>query len=150
VNAQKPVVLIIDDHPEIRKVMALLLQKDCTVIHCDGEASAVLLAAEKQPALILCDAVMPHIAGHELVALFAAEPQTAHIPILVVTGKTEWEDWKDQPIAGMLRKPFVAEELIQTVQHIINTPADNAAGANDYPALASAGSEAEIFIPEPS
>jgi CheY-like chemotaxis protein len=123
VNVQKPVVLIIDDHPEIRKVMALLLQREFNVIHCDGDASAVVLAAEKQPALILCDAVMPRIAGHELVALFCAEPQTAHIPILVVTGKTDWEDWKDQPIAGMLRKPFVADELIQTVQHIVNNPA---------------------------
>jgi chemosensory pili system protein ChpA (sensor histidine kinase/response regulator) len=146
VNAQKPVVLIIDDHPEIRKVMALLLQKECNVIHCDGDASAVLLAIEKQPALILCDAVMPRIAGHELVALFASEPQTAHIPILVVTGKTEWEDWKDQPIAGMLRKPFVADELIQTVQHILNHPGHG----HDYPAAAPDGNESEMFTTEPS
>ena len=125
-NEQKPVVLIIDDHPEIRKVMALLLQREFNAIHCDGDASAVALAAEKQPALILCDAVMPRIAGHELVALFSADPQTAHIPILVVTGKTDWEDWKDQPIAGMLRKPFVADELMQTVQHILHDPARNA------------------------
>ena len=123
VSGHKPVVLIIDDHPEIRKVMALLLQKEFNTIQCDGDASAVLLAIERQPALILCDAVMPRIAGHELVALLRAEPQTAHIPILVVSGKTEWEDWKDQPIAGMLRKPFIADELIQTVQHIVNDPA---------------------------
>ena len=66
---------------------------------------------------------MPRIAVLELVALFHAESQTAHIPILVVSGKTEWDDWKDQPIAGMLRKPFVADELIQTVRHIINNTA---------------------------
>jgi CheY-like chemotaxis protein len=133
VNEQKPVVLIIDDHPEIRKVMALLLQKEFNAIHCDGDASAVALAAEKQPALILCDAVMPRIAGHDLVALFSADPQTVHIPILVVTGKTDWEDWKDQPIAGMLRKPFVADELMQTVQHILHDPARSF----NRPALAS-------------
>jgi CheY-like chemotaxis protein len=123
VNAQRPVVLIIDDHPEIRKVMALLLQKEFNVIQCDGDAAAVALAADKQPCLILCDAVMPRIAGHQLVALLAADPLTAHIPVLIVTGKTEWEDWKDQPIAGMLRKPFAADELMQTVRHILNTSA---------------------------
>jgi CheY-like chemotaxis protein len=64
---------------------------------------------------------MPRIAGHQLVALLAADPQTAHIPVLIVTGKTEWEDWKEQPIAGMLRKPFAADELMQTVHHILNT-----------------------------
>ena len=127
VNVQRPVVLIIDDHPEIRKVMALLLQKEFNVIQCDGEAAAVALAADKQPALILCDAVMPRIAGHELVALLTADPRTAHIPVLVVTGKTDWEDWKDHPVAGMLRKPFVADELMQTVRHILNNPANGMA-----------------------
>ena len=122
-NAEKPIILIIDDHPEIRKVMALLLQKEYSAIQCDGDVSAVTLAEEKQPALILCDAVMPRIAGHELVTLFRSTPATEHIPILVVSGKTEWEHWKDQPIAGMLRKPFVADELLQTVRHIINNPA---------------------------
>ena len=134
-------VLIIDDHPEIRKVMALLLQKDFNAIQCDGDASAVLLAVEKQPALILCDAVMPRIAGHELVALLNAEPRTAHIPILVVSGKTEWEDWKDQPIAGMLRKPFVADELLQTVRHIVNNPVTRTEGS----AVASGGCD-EAFV----
>jgi CheY-like chemotaxis protein len=119
VNVERPVVLIIDDHPEIRKVMALLLQKEFQAIQTDGDESAVDLAAEKQPALILCDAVMPRIPGHELVARFRSDPRTAHIPILVVTGKTEWEDWKDQPIAGMLRKPFVADELIEAVEQIV-------------------------------
>lgn len=128
-NAHKPVVLIIDDHPEIRRVMALLLQKEFNAIACDGDASAVALAAEKRPVLILCDAVMPRIAGHELVALLRADAQTAHIPILVVSGKTDWEDWKDQPIAGMLRKPFAADELLQTVRHIINNPAVNGDGS---------------------
>jgi len=119
VNVERPGVLIIDDYPEVRKVMALILQEEFQAIQTDGDESAVKLASEKQPALILCDAVMPRIAGQELVARFRSNPTTAHIPILVVTGKTEWDDWKDQPIAGMLRKPFAAGDLIDAVAQII-------------------------------
>jgi CheY-like chemotaxis protein len=129
VNGELPVVLVIDDHPEIRKAISLLLRNEFHAIQSDGDESVVALAAEKQPVLILCDAVMPRINGHELVAKFHSNPLTAHIPVLVVTGKTEWNDWKDQPIAGMLRKPFVAEELIDAVRQLsasealVKTPA---------------------------
>jgi len=119
VNADKPVVLIIDDHADIRKVMALLLQKDFNAIQSDGDESVVSLAAQKQPALILCDGVMPRIGGKELVTRLRANPQTSHIPILVVSGKTTWEDWSDQEVTGLLPKPFTAEELIDAVWQII-------------------------------
>ena len=116
-------MLIIDDHPEIRKVIALLLRNEFDAIQSDGDESVVNLAAEKQPALILCDAIMPRVAGHQLVAMFRSDPRTSHIPILVVSGKTEWQDWENQPIAGMLRKPFAPDDLTETVRQILQTGA---------------------------
>lgn len=92
-----------------------------TVLAKDGE-EGLLIAVAQQPDLILSDIKMPRMDGFELVRRLKSNSNTSHIPIILLTSKTAFED----RIAGLekgadayLNKPFSIKELLITVSNLI-------------------------------
>jgi DNA-binding response OmpR family regulator/DNA-binding CsgD family transcriptional regulator len=86
------VVLIVDDVPDnVAPLHDALDEAGYTVlVALDGEA-AIRRARQALPDVVLLDAVMPGLDGFEVARQLKADPQTAHIPILFMTGLTETE-----------------------------------------------------------
>ena len=86
------VVLIVDDVPDnVAPLHDGLDAAGYTVlVALDGEA-ALRRAAQARPDVILLDAVMPGLDGFEVARRLKANPATAHIPIIFMTGLTETE-----------------------------------------------------------
>ncbi len=86
------VVLIVDDVPDnVAPLHDALDEAGYTVlVALDGEA-AVRRARQALPDVVLLDAVMPGLDGFEVARQLKADPLTAHIPILFMTGLTETE-----------------------------------------------------------
>ncbi|MDQ7744803.1 response regulator transcription factor [Hydrogenophaga pseudoflava] len=86
------VVLIVDDVPDnVAPLHDALDDAGYTVlVALDGEA-AIRRARQALPDVVLLDAVMPGLDGFEVARQLKADPQTAHIPILFMTGLTETE-----------------------------------------------------------
>ena len=86
------VVLIVDDVPDnVAPLHDALDEAGYTVlVALDGEA-AIRRAQQALPDVVLLDAVMPGLDGFEVARRLKADPLTAHIPILFMTGLTETE-----------------------------------------------------------
>lgn len=87
-----PVVLIVDDVPDnVAPLHDALDEAGYTVlVALDGEG-ALRRAAQARPDVILLDALMPGLDGFEVARRLKADPETAPIPILFMTGLTETE-----------------------------------------------------------
>ena len=86
------VVLVVDDVPDnIALLNDALDEAGYTVIVATHGDAALQLAARALPDIVLLDAVMPGIDGFEVARRLKAGPETAHIPIVFMTGLTDTE-----------------------------------------------------------
>lgn len=83
-------ILIVDDLATNRIILKVKLSAACheTLQASDGE-SALTMARETQPKLILLDMLLPDISGIEVCKRLRADPLTQHIPIVIITASTD-------------------------------------------------------------
>lgn len=105
-------------------MMALILENDFEVFESGGGEAALELARRIQPALIFCDSLMPAMPGAELVRRLRAHQATERTPVVIVTGRSDPEDWSGERIDGLVAKPFHFEELLETAHRVINSAAN--------------------------
>jgi two-component system, sensor histidine kinase and response regulator len=109
-------VLIIEDAAEIRLNIAEILRSDgFSVLEAsDGEAGLALVRSNS-PDFIFCDIVMPIVDGYDVLRQIRAEPQTAWIPFVFLTGKDARSEQRHGMNLGAddyLAKPFRRHELL--------------------------------------
>jgi PAS domain S-box-containing protein len=81
-------VLVVDDDPKAVELIAVGVQGlATTVLRAYGGREAIDTARRKLPALIVLDLMMPEVNGFDVVAALNEHPDTARIPVLVVTAK---------------------------------------------------------------
>jgi len=81
-------ILIVDDDPAAIALMAMHVEGlASTILRADGGRAAIEIARREQPDLILLDLMMPYVSGFDVVAALHEEPETAGIPIVVVTAR---------------------------------------------------------------
>jgi CheY-like chemotaxis protein/DNA-binding CsgD family transcriptional regulator len=91
-RANSDVVLIVDDVPDNLSVLHDALDESgYTVLVATSGEAALQRAAQAMPDIILLDAMMPGMDGFEVARRLKAASQTAHIPIVFMTGLTETE-----------------------------------------------------------
>lgn len=76
-------------------------------------------ARREPPDLVLCDITMPEMNGHRVLEALRAEPRTAHLPFVFLTGWSEREDIRTGMNLGAddyLTKPVVPDELIAAIR----------------------------------
>ena len=92
VDSAADVVLVVDDVPEnIALLSDALDEAGFTVLVATHGEAALALAARALPDVVLLDAVMPGMDGFEVARRLKADPDTAPIPIIFMTGLTETE-----------------------------------------------------------
>ncbi|MBT5532024.1 response regulator, partial [Candidatus Poribacteria bacterium] len=103
-------VLIVDDEPDIRQVLRLVLEKDgCEVTEEEGAKAIVKVARRQQPDVILLDVMMPGVDGFEAVEALQADKRTSGIPIAMLTALGDMGSIQraiDAGATGYLTKPF--------------------------------------------
>ncbi len=82
-------VLVVDDDPKAVELIALhMLDLASTVLRAYGGRDAIEVALRELPDLIVLDLMMPDVNGFDVVEALTTRPETAGIPILVVTART--------------------------------------------------------------
>ncbi len=79
-------VLVVDDDPKAVELIAVhLAGLACTVLRATGGREAIDIARRERPDLIVLDLMMPEVSGFDVVDAMNQDPETASIPIMVVT-----------------------------------------------------------------
>ncbi len=110
------VVLVVDDVPDNLAVLHDALDESgYTVLVAIDGPTALQRAAQAMPDVVLLDALMPGMDGFEVARRLKADPATAHIPILFMTGLTDTEHLVAALAAGgvdYVTKPIKAREVL--------------------------------------
>jgi signal transduction histidine kinase len=114
-NTGRPLVLIADDEPDIRRFLRLQLQQhDVDVIEASNGTQALELAFSRSPQLALLDHMMPEMDGVEVCKHIRENYSTRGISIIILTARADEQTKLDALKAGandFLTKPFSIAEL---------------------------------------
>lgn len=118
-------MLVVDDDDDIRLLVQLALESFAgwrVVTAADG-AAGVAAAREHHPDAVLMDVMMPTMDGLEASATLLADPDTADIPIVLVTAKVgvpgEPAPWAGLGVRGVIAKPFDPRSLAGQVSGLV-------------------------------
>ena len=116
-------ILAVDDEPHILKLVAFSLRAGgFEVLEASDGASAIEIARAEQPDLILMDVMMPALNGYDACRLLKADADTAHIPVVMLTAKTQASEQKTGLECGALDyicKPFAPKDLVAQVESFL-------------------------------
>lgn len=116
-------ILIADDSPTEVYVLRKMLEKNGhEVIVAENGEQAVETAHTALPQLILMDVVMPELNGFQATRRLTKDPDTTHIPIVIVSSKHQETDkmWGlRQGARGYLGKPVTESELISQINELL-------------------------------
>jgi putative two-component system response regulator len=118
----KATVVVIDDTPEIRNVIANLLRDEYTVHKAGDGVSGLELVRRERPDVIISDVSMPNLDGFELCRLLKSDADTRLTPLILVTGNAEREYRLKVMEAGavdFLTKPIDTAELRTRVRSLV-------------------------------
>ncbi len=119
---EAPLIMVVDDMPEILTGMAEILLGSYRVIALPDARSAMVALEKQVPALFLLDIDMPDINGYELAKYIRARGQFQKTPILFLSGKGTREHVLAAMLHGgndFLLKPVGKNELIRKVKQYI-------------------------------
>ena len=109
-------ILIVDDEPAIRDMVAFALRKgDYEPVHAGDAREASAAIAERVPDLILLDWMLPGSSGLELARRWRRDDLTRDVPIIMLTARGEENDRVSGLESGVddyVVKPFSARELL--------------------------------------
>jgi diguanylate cyclase len=122
-NEQPAKILIVDDEPQNRELLKVLLKLEghITLTASSGEA-ALEIIAHNPPDLILLDVMMPLMDGYHVASKLKSSPATRHIPIIMVTALDDRRAMLRGLDAGaedFLTKPVDRAELWVRVRNLL-------------------------------
>jgi DNA-binding response OmpR family regulator/nitrogen-specific signal transduction histidine kinase len=115
-------LLVVEDNFQLRKYIKTELQQNYNVMESRDGDEGITRALDKIPDLIISDLLMPEKDGFELCETLKNNPKTAHIPIILLTAKTNVEDQIHGAQIGAdlyLTKPFNMSLLKHNVAQLI-------------------------------
>ena len=116
-------ILVVDDDPVIQKLLAVNFEMEgYRVITASDGAEALEQVAAERPAAVVLDVMMPKLDGFEVTRRIKADPDTAAIPVLLLSAKAQATDIAAGKAVGAdayLTKPFEPLELLETVAALI-------------------------------
>lgn len=116
-------VLVVDDEKDITALVAYHLEREgFRVLQAHDGLQALELVKRERPSLLVLDLMLPHLSGLDVCRRLRKEPDTARLPILMLTAKAEETD----KVLGLelggddyLTKPFGPKELVARVKALI-------------------------------
>lgn len=115
-------ILVVDDEPDILKVVVFRLKKlGYDVATATNGIEAIDSVRENKPDIILLDLRIPVLDGVEVAKRLKSEDETRDIPIIIVTASTHQvvEKAKECNADDYIIKPFVPDELIGKIKNFL-------------------------------
>lgn len=121
-TSESPSVLIVEDNPQIQEILIASLEDHYLLLIANNGQEGINMALEEIPDLIISDVMMPEKNGYELTDYLKNDDRTDHIPIVLLTAKSD----VDSKISGLekgadayLAKPFESRELLVRLKKLL-------------------------------
>ena len=121
-TSEKSTILLVDDDNEILEVLSVFLHHDYNVLFASNGVEAYEKVLNEKPDLVVSDIMMPEMDGIELCCKLRQNFDTSHLPLILLTAKSEIED----RIAGLkagadsyIPKPFHPDHLRVRIQKLL-------------------------------
>jgi len=123
-----PAALVVEDDDQIAYLLQFILRKEgyAVTVARDGLEAQKVINERDAPAFVTLDFMLPHANGLELLALIRAKPGWEHVPVLMLTARSQEKDIAHARASGAtdyLVKPFKPEELRACVRRLVGKPA---------------------------
>jgi chemosensory pili system protein ChpA (sensor histidine kinase/response regulator) len=118
-SAERPVVLVVDDDPDVRGILGMLLERDGyeVVTAIDG-AAALEHVKDERIALVVLDLQMPRLDGDQFRRVY--QERGGHAPILLVTAaEVSKNDLERLGVSAFIAKPFDVDTVMETVHRLV-------------------------------
>jgi len=136
-------LLVVEDEEDLRELLVYNLARDgFRVTAVETGEQGLLKAGQEQPDLIVLDLMLPGVDGLEVCRSLKAHPDTAWIPIIMLTAKGEESDIVSGLELGSddyITKPFSPRVLIARIKAVLRRKADEAEQAQDEDAIEISG-----------
>ncbi len=124
---ERPLVVVVEDNPDMRALVTEVCAAAFRVRTAEDGEAGLALVRQTTPALVISDIMMPGLDGHALLARLRQDPETAGIPVMLLTAKAGPE----KRVAGLesgadeyLTKPFDARELLARARNLVRLKRD--------------------------
>lgn len=134
-SSEKPSILLVDDHPEIRYHIRQILEDDFHVVEAAHGLEALEILKRSKLDLIISDLMMPWMDGFELIEAINANEELNKIPILVVSARISDHDQEKVLYKGVndyLQKPFQKKELVLRINNLLQQKEKWTSGQEEY------------------
>jgi twitching motility two-component system response regulator PilH len=116
-------ILVVDDSPTVMYMVSSILARDGHNVlkAADGE-EALRVATAEHPNLILLDVILPKLNGYQVCRQIKSAPDTASIPVIMLTSKARSSDrdWGiEQGADDYIAKPFNADTLLDVIKRLM-------------------------------
>ena len=122
-NEERPLILIADDDPDLRRMVRLQLEElPFELLEANDGANTLELILTEAPDLVILDVMMPELTGWEILRYLRGKPELADTGVLMLTGIGETLNELSSPMYGAddyIDKPFKARELLKKVKKIL-------------------------------
>jgi signal transduction histidine kinase/DNA-binding response OmpR family regulator/ligand-binding sensor domain-containing protein len=118
----EPVLLFVEDNEELRSFIKIILSDGFHVIEAGNGIEGLEIARSQLPDIIITDLMMPEMDGLELARRIKQETTTSHIPVVVLTAKTDLDTQVEALKRGaddFITKPFSSTYLKARVENIL-------------------------------
>jgi two-component system alkaline phosphatase synthesis response regulator PhoP len=117
--SNKKTLIIADDEPTIRLLVTSILGKSYNMITAANGQEVLDIVSRNRPDLVLMDIMMPTMDGYSACASLKKDPETADIPVVMLTGVGHELNKvlaEQMGAEGYITKPFSAEDLKEMVK----------------------------------
>ena len=123
-DAERPLVLIIDDNNGMRAYLRSILQDKYNVSEATNGEQGLEKARREVPKLVVCDVMMPVMDGLEFTKRLKEDTATSHIPVVLLTARSLSEQRKEGYDTGAdsyITKPFSGQVLLSHIENLMRS-----------------------------
>ena len=120
-STARKVVLLAEDDRSLRRLLEVVLDRaGYKVIPVADGLEAMKLAISARIDIVVTDATMPNLSGHELCRFLRNSPTLSHLPIILLSAQERKDtDGNAEEVDAFLAKPVSGEDLVACIESLL-------------------------------